>query len=112
LKITQQLKQTLLLIHSKLPPEKRAEFVRRMGERLSVLQLDDLAGYTIAGALVGAVCEILPLDTVTGIDDWIEVGAAFGAAIGYVVTRKGRQARNDIQRIITEEVERALAESH
>lgn len=110
MKLTQQLKRTLLLIHSKLPPEKRAEFVHRIRERLSVLQVDDLAGYTIAGALVGAICEILPLDTVTGIDDWIEVGAAFGAAVGYIVTRKERQTRKDIEQIIAEEVDRALAE--
>ena len=111
MKLTQQLKDILLMVHDKLPPDKRAEFAARIRLRLQHLQLDDLAGYAIVGALVGAVCEILPLDTITGIDDWVEVGAALGAAVGYVVTRKERQARHDIEQIIAEEVDRALAES-
>src|ERR1019366_8340197 len=98
--------------NNRLPPEKRAEFIGRIRQRLSYLQVDDLAGYTIMGALVGAVCEILPLDTITGVDDWLEVGAAVGAAVGYVVTRKERQARRDVEQIIAEEVNRALADAH
>ena len=112
MQLNQQLKDMLLKINDTLPPEKRAEFVGRIRQRLSYLQVDDLAGYTVAGALVGAICEILPLDTVTGIDDWVEVGAALGAAVGYVVTRKERQARKDVEQIIAEEVNYALANTH
>ena len=111
MKLPQQLQELLLRIHHKLPPEKRAEFVGRIRQRLSYLHVDDLAGYTIVGALVGAVCEALPLDTITGIDDWVELGAALGAAVGYVVTRKERQARKDIEQVIAEEVQRALSEA-
>jgi hypothetical protein len=112
MKLNQQLKDMLLKVNTALPMEKRAEFVDRVRQRLSHIQVDDLAGYTIAGALVGAVCEILPLDTITGIDDWVEVGAAFGAAVGYFVSRKERQARKDIEQIIAEEVNRALVGAH
>ena len=42
----------------------------------------------------------------------MEVGAALGAAVGYVVTRKERQARKDVEQIIAEEVDRALANTH
>ena len=69
-------------------------------------------GYTIIGALVGGVCEIFRLDTITGIDDWVEIGAVLGAAIGFVATQKERKARNQIERIIYEEVQRALVETH
>ena len=112
MQLNPQLKDMLLKINNSLPPEKRAEFIGRIRQRLSYLQVDDLAGYTIMGALVGAVCEILPLDTITGVDDWVEVGAAVGAAVGYVVTRKERQARRDVEQIIAEEVNRALANAH
>ena len=112
MQLNPQLKDMLLKINGTLPPEKRAQFVGCIRERLTYLQVDDLAGYTIMGALVGAVCEILPLHTVTGVDDWVEVGAAVGAAVGYVVTRKERQARKDVEQIIAEEVNRALANAH
>ena len=112
MKINQQLKDMLLRINRTLPLEKQAEFVDRIRQRLNHIQVDDLAGYTVAGALIGAVCEILPLDTVTGVDDWVEVGAAFGAAVGYFVTRKERQSRKDIEQIIAEEANRVLADAH
>jgi hypothetical protein len=104
MKLNDQLKEILMQINAKLPPEKRAEFARRIRERFKTLQIDDLAGYTIAGALVGAVCEALPLDTITGVDDWVEVGAALGATIGYVVTAKERRTRREVELAIREEV--------
>src|SRR4051794_26385796 len=110
MKLTQQIKETLLKIRDKLPPEKQAEFVGRIRERLRGVQVNDLAGYTIAGALVGAVCEILPLDTITGIDDWVEIGAAVGAAVGYVANTREKNAT--IEQVIAEEVQRVLAETH
>src|SRR6266571_4706611 len=104
MKLNDQLRDILLKINEKLPPEKRAEFVGRIRERFRSLQIDDLAGYTIAGAMVGVVCDVLPLDTITGVDDWVEVGAALGAAIGYVATAKERQARKQFELAIREEV--------
>ena len=109
--MNQQLKDMLVKMNDRLPPEKRAAFVSRVRDRLNGLQLDDLAGYAIAGALVGAICDILPIGAATGVDDWTEVGAALGAAVGYVVTRKERQARKDVEQIINEEVTRALADA-
>ena len=97
MKLNQPLKDLLLKIHGKLPPEKRAEFAARVRERLRYLRFDDLAGYTITGALLGAICEILPLDFVTGIDDWVEVGAALGATVGYALTKRQRQTRQEIE---------------
>ena len=104
MKLNDELKEVLLRVREKLPPEKRAQFVRRIRERFTALQIDDLAGYTIAGALVGVVCQALPLDTITGVDDWVEVGAAVGAAIGYAATAKERQTRKQVELAIREEV--------
>jgi hypothetical protein len=44
------------------------------------------------------------LDTITGVDDWVEVGAALGATIGYVVTAKERRTRKEVELAIREEV--------
>ena len=112
MQLSQKMKDMLLKINNTLPPDKRAQFADRIRERLGSLQVDDLIGYTIAGALVGAVCDILPLSTITRVDDWVEVGAALGAAVGYVVTRKERETRKDVEQIIAEEVDRALADTH
>ena len=49
MQLNQQLKDMLLKINDTLPPEKRAEFVGRIRQRLSYLQVDDLAGYTDRG---------------------------------------------------------------
>lgn len=111
MKLTQHLKDTLLRMHRRLPPDRQDEFVRRIRERLRHVQVDDLAGYTIIGALIGAIGEILPLDTVTGIDDWVEVGAALGATIGYSITGRERQARKEAEDAIIEEVQHALSET-
>jgi len=109
MKFNDQLKEILSRINETLPPEKRAEFARRIRERFKTLQIDDLAGYTIAGALVGVVCEALPLDTITGVDDWVEVGAALGAAVGYVATARERRTRKEVELAIREEVLNVLA---
>lgn len=109
MKINEQLKDLLLEIHNRLPPEKRADFAQRIRERFRNLQFHDLAGYTITGALLGAICEILPLDMITGIDDWVEVGAALGATVGCALTSRRRQVLKEIEQAIAEEVDRVLA---
>jgi hypothetical protein len=112
MKLTHELKEQLLGAHERLPRDKKAEFVRRIRLRFQALQVNDLMGYTIMGALIGAICELLPLDTVTGVDDWVQVGAALGATIGYTRTSRERQARREAEQIIAEEVQRAFDDTH
>src|SRR5437867_2526344 len=97
MKLNDELKEVLLRVREKLPPEKRAQFVRRIRERFTALQIDDLAGYTIAGALVGVVCQALPLDAiapgaaVTGTAPaWLPaVGGAMPVAAGTIALWSG-----------------------
>jgi hypothetical protein len=107
-KLTTEVRNFLLRIKQIVPQEKQEQFARNIRLHFEAVEMDDLAGCTIAGALLGSLCEILPLDVLTGVDDWVEIGAALGAWIGYARSSKERQIRREIQTIIEEEVRRAL----
>jgi hypothetical protein len=109
MKLTHDLESFLLRIRGILPANKREQFSRNIRIHFEKLAMDDLAGCTIAGALLGSAAELLPLDMITGVDDWVEIGASLGAWVGYARSSKERQIRREIQRIIDEEVRSALA---
>jgi hypothetical protein len=109
MKINSDLKAFLLRLKEKVPAEKREEFCRNIRTHLEAIEIDDLAGYIIAGSVVGAICELLPLDTITGVDDWVEVGAALGGLVGYVRTSQQRRLRKELQQVIEQELRNALA---
>jgi hypothetical protein len=104
MKINRQLQRVLLKIHDQLGPDQRHEFINRIRDRLNSVEIDDVVGYTIVGSFVGAILEILPLDTITGIDDWVEAGAAIGAAWGWHKGQCRKLSPREIERIIQEEL--------
>lgn len=107
--INSDLKALLVRLKQRIPPEKREEFASNIRTHLEAIEIDDLAGYIIAGSVVGAICELLPLDTITGVDDWVEIGAALGGLVGYVRTSQQRRLRKQLQEIIEQELRNALA---
>ena len=109
MKINSELKAFLLRLKERVPPEKRDEFAKNIRAKLEAIEIDDLAGYVIAGSAIGAVCELLPLDTITGVDDWVEVGAALGGLVGYVRTAQQRRMRRELQDAIEQELRHAVA---
>ena len=109
MKINGQLKALLVRLKEKLPPEKREEFARNMRTHLEAIEIDDLAGFVIAGSVAGAFCELLPLDVITGVDDWVEIGAAVGGLVGYARTSQQRRLRKQLQEVIEQELRNALA---
>ena len=109
MKINRQLQRLLLRIHDQLSPDQRHEFMQRIRERLNAVEVDDVIGFTIAGAAVGAILEILPLDTITGIDDWVECGAALGASWGYFSGQRRKHTTREIERMIQEELRHVQA---
>jgi hypothetical protein len=109
MKINSELKAFLVRLKERVPAAKREEFARNMRTHLEAIELDDLAGYVIAGSVIGAICELLPLDTVTGVADGVEIGAALGALIGYARTSQQRRLRKQLQDIIEQELRHALA---
>lgn len=111
MKINRELQRLLLKIHDKLGPDQRHEFLQRIRNRLTAIETDDVVGFTIVGAFVGALCEILPLDTITGIDDWVETGAALGASWGYLNGQRRKQSTREIERIIQEELRHVQTEA-
>ena len=110
MQVTSSIKDFLLRAKEKIPAEKQEQFARNIRQHLEALEMDDMVGCTILGALVGTVCEVLPLDTVTGIHDWVEIGATLGAWIGYARSAKERKLRKQIQQMIEEELRHALAQ--
>jgi hypothetical protein len=108
MQITTELKNFLIRVRQMLPKDKREQFARNIRLHFETIEMDDLAGWTISGALVGSLCEILPLDMITGVDDWVEVGATLGACVGYARSNKERKIRREIQQIIEEEVRHAM----
>ena len=109
MKINTELKAFLVRLNQRIPVEKREEFARNIRTHLEAIEIDDLAGFVIAGSVVGAICELLPLDTITGVDDWVEIGAALGGLVGYVRTSQQRRMRKQMQDIIEQELRHALA---
>lgn len=109
MKINRELKNLLMRLKERIPAEKRAQFTRNIRTHLEAIEMDDLTGCVIAGSVLGAVCELLPLDTITGVDDWVEIGAAVGGLVGYGRTARQRRTRQQIQAIIEKELRHVLA---
>jgi hypothetical protein len=109
MKLNHDLKAFLVRLKEKVPAEKREEFARNIRTHLEAIEIDDLAGYIIAGALAGAILDVLPLGYITGVDDWVEVGAAVGGLVGYLRTSQQRRMRRELQEIIERELRHALA---
>lgn len=109
MKINTELKAFLVRLKERVLAEKREEFARNIRTHLEAIEIDDLAGFVIAGSVAGAFCELLPLDVITGVDDWVEIGAAVGGLIGYARTSQQRRLRKQLQEVIEQELRHALA---
>lgn len=103
------LKSFLVRLKEKVPAEKREEFARNIRAHLEAIEIDDLVGYVIAGSVIGAVLDVLPLSYISGVDDWVEVGAAIGGLVGYVRTSQQRRMRKELQEVIERELRHAMA---
>ena len=84
-------------------------FAQRLSQQLAHIEMDPMLGYTVAGAFCGTLCELLPLDTLTGVDDWVEIGATMGAVIGYARSAQERRLKRQILDILDKEVRHAFA---
>ena len=109
--LTTKTKEWIAELVNRVPVDKRERFMSRLRERLQDFDEEPLLGYAIAGAIVGALVEIVPgLESLTGIDDGVEAGAAIGAAIGFSKGSKAKAQHEEIRKIILEEVRRAVSE--
>ena len=111
MKIPPGTKEKLLALRAKLPHDCRDRFVEAVRRNLPSVELENTIGCAILGAMFGAVMEILPgMDRVTGIDDWVEVGAAVGAWVGYARDRRDRDEQKQLHELIEEALRHALAQ--
>ena len=104
-------KAKLLALRARLPENCRDRFVAAVRRNMPSVELENTIGCAILGAMFGAVMEILPgMDRVTGIDDWVEVGAAVGAWVGYARDRRDHDEKQELQQLIEEALRHALAQ--
>lgn len=103
MEIPGELKDNLIRLKSKLPPDKQVKFANAIKNRFSELTTGNLAKGALYGAAIGAIFEALPgFETITGIDDCVEVGAALGAWVGSVKDSRIREERDRVKEIIME----------
>lgn len=111
----QETQQLLLRIKKNLAPEQQAAFAHGIGSRFDEIRrnmdLDPLiiAKHTLFGAAVGAVLDLIPgVETLFGVDGFIDVGSALGAFVGLAKSEEERRKREAIRNIITEELNRIV----
>ena len=96
-------REMLLKLKKKLPPEKQGKFASAIASRISELHTDNLVKGALIGAAIGALFEILPgFETLTGIDDCVEVGAALGAWVGNAKDSRLKEERQRVKQTIEE----------
>ena len=104
-------KKKLLALRARLPENCRDRFVAAVRRNMPSVELENTIGCAILGAMFGAIMEILPgMDRVTGIDDWVEVGAAVGAWVGYARDRRDHDEQKQLHELIEEALRHALAQ--
>lgn len=106
--IPAETKDLLLKLRDRFPPEKREAFAAAIRSRVDSLASTDTATYALTGAVIGVVIDAIPL---TGFisDDWVEIGAALGAWVGYSKDRKQQEERKRIRKIVEDSIREALA---
>jgi|GEM_PF-2073016 len=106
--IPAETKDLILSLREKFPVERREAFSRAIGSRLEGLASSNTASCALFGAVCGIVIDMVPL---TGFisDDWVEIGAALGAWVGYSKDQKERDERMRIKGIVEDSIREALA---
>lgn len=106
--IPAETKELILGLREKFPPERREAFSRAIGSRLEGLTSSSTASYALFGAVCGVVIDMIPLSGFIS-EDWVEIGAALGAWVGYSKDQKEREERARIKKIVEESIREALA---
>jgi len=111
----QETQQLLLRIKKDLAPDQQSAFVKGIGSRFDEIRrnmdLDPLiiAKYTLFGAATGAVLDLIPgVETLFGVDGFIDVGSALGAFVGLAKSEEERRKREALRNIIIEELNRIV----
>ena len=101
-------KALLLGLRARLPPACRQRFAEVIGREIGKLEMENTLKYAVLGAAIGVIFEILPLDRITGIDDWVEIGAALGAWTGFALDWKARDERQRTRDVILRALQEAM----
>ena len=100
-------------IKQRLPENKQEAFASGIKARIAELDAithintSTVAKYTIAGMVAGAVLDLIPgVETLAGVDGFVDIGAAFGAFVGLAKSEQERRAREQVRNIVIEELNR------
>lgn len=106
--IPAETKELLLKLRDRFPPEKRDAFSAAIRSRVDSLESTDTATYALTGAVIGVAIDAIPGSGFIS-DDWVEIGAALGAWVGYSKDRRQREERERIRMIVEESIREAMA---
>lgn len=106
-----EMQQLLSRVKQQLPPGKQRPFTEGIRSRFPELEvlteIDPMivAKNAIFGMAIGAVLDVIPgLETLFGVDGFIDVGAALGSFVGLAKSEEERRKRQAIRSIIIEEL--------
>jgi hypothetical protein len=109
--MTTELQSLLTTIKQRLPEKQQDSFAKgikaRIGELEAASGMDagTVVKYTLGGMATGAVLDLVPgLETLTGVDGFVDIGGAIGAYIGMAKSEEERRQREAIRGIIIEEL--------
>jgi hypothetical protein len=95
-------KALLLLMLRHMTPHQREEFIRNVRRELTTRQVEAIARGALIGALLGAVPEF-----VFGFKEGIELGAAAGAGLAWLRSRKEKRQHLNLTEAVTEAADEA-----
>jgi len=106
-----EMQHLLRRVKSQLSPDKQRAFTEGIRSRLSELEEiteinpATVAKHTIFGMAIGAVMDVIPgLETIFGVDGFVDVGAALGSFVGLAKSEEERRKRQAIRSIVIEEL--------
>lgn len=106
-----EIRNQLSRVKDTLPTDKGKEFAKRVKFRLQditrIVEMDPqiVAKWTILGAASGAILDLIPgVESLVGVDGFVDVGAALGALVGMARSEQERQQCLALRNLIAEEL--------
>ena len=102
-------KTALLRIRERIPPQARDIFVQKVNDGLRVIvESDRIWHYALLGGVCGFLIDALPGSGFIS-DDWVTIGVALGAWVGYAKDRKEQKRRQEIRDVVEDALREAMA---
>lgn len=111
-----EIRKQLSRVKNSLPQDKGREFAKRVKLRVRditrIVDMDPqiVTKWTILGAASGAILDLIPgVESLVGVDGFVDVGAALGALVGMAKSEHERQQLLALRNLIAEELNEMAA---